>query len=207
MIRRLLHRFHRPPPPEPISPEVAAIMAELDDELSREHALVEDLGPGVGGLGSIFQGFSQRCQKVALVGSHRRLVPAPKDIDILYIPKNPVQVMEFIERVADSEASIERRGDGWGCLLNGARVDFIESRDQQWGLDLLFFTGSRSFNERVRRHAERRSYRVENGRPVLSRDDGYHAYTVPAFSGWSEEKILTHLGLEDFLDPRTRSEA
>jgi DNA polymerase/3'-5' exonuclease PolX len=203
MTWSILQRFRRRH--DPVDPEITLIMDELDAWLSREHELLDNVGLGVGDVGSVLRSFAQRCQKVALVGSCRRGKANPGDVDVLYVPKNNLQVIEFLEQIADNERDIKRIGQAWTCIVGGRRVDFIESAANTWGLDTVVFTGSRDFNERVVRHASRRGYEIENGRPVVRRDGEYTSYIAPAFCGWSEEKILTHLGLGDFLDPRTRS--
>jgi len=204
----LLHNIFarlRQPEPEVIDPEIAMIMQELDEELSREHELLDD---GLGGksrdIRDLLREFAQRCQKVALVGSHRRGKENPGDIDVLYVPKNHFQVMEFVERITDDEQSIKRIGKSWRCKINGQQVDFIESSLALWGQDLIRFTGSREFNERFVRHAERRGYTLEDGVAIVRKSDGYTSWNAAVFSGWTEEKILAHLGLGEFLNPVKR---
>lgn len=200
ILQRWVSRYREP---APIDPEIALIMDELDAWLAREHELVEGERPPRDAR-DVLRAFAHRCHKVALVGSCRRGKETPGDVDVLYIPKSNLQVVEFLEQIADSEDSIKRVGQAWKCTVEGKGVDFIESTKEGWGLDLLMFTGSRTFNERVVRHAERRGHMVHNGRPVVLRESGYTSYHAPAFDGWSEEKILTHLGLEAYRDPRTR---
>ena len=193
------------PVPEALSAEVALAMQELDEYLGREHELVEELGTPRD-IGGLLQSFANRCERVALVGSYRRCVPEPNDIDVLHIPKNRMQAMEFIEKVADDEAMIKQLGGngGWTCAIRGRKVDFIQSSAATWGIDVIQFTGSREFNQRLERHAARRGYKITDGKVTTEKNDGYHSYNASAFYSWTEEKILTHLGLEEFLDPRRR---
>lgn len=188
-------------------PEIGAIIQELDDWLAREHELVAD---GVGSMArsvpDLLRNFAQRCQKVAVVGSRRRGDANPGDLDVLYIPKAKTQVVEFLEAVADDEQLLSRGEGAWRCTVHGLPVDFIESSPERWGMDMVFFTGPRDFSERVRRHATRRGYEIDKGLPSVRKEGTYTSYGVPAFSGWSEQKILTYLGLESFLDPYKRGE-
>lgn len=189
----------------PIDPAVAAIMQELDDELARDHEMLgEDFGYQPEGVEDVLRSFAQHCQKVALVGSMRRGKPDPGDIDILFIPKHKKQVVEFLEQVCDDEAQIGQLDKLWTCTIKGRKVQFIESTERTWGWDMIQFTGSREFNEKVLRHARRREYRIEGFRPVIPHRDDYHSWNVPAFAGWSEEKILDHLGLLEYLSPHKR---
>lgn len=190
-----------------ISPEVALAMQELDTYLAREFALLEDnVGAGSKDVRSLLHSFAQRCQKVALVGSYRRGVENPKDIDVLYIPKSNMQALEFIEQIADDENSIRTLGSGFSCQINGQRVDFITTTQAKWGMDLIQFTGSREFNLKVIRHANRRGYKVDAVQmfPTQEVHNSYSSWVTLVFNGWSEEKILEHLGLGAYLDPRTR---
>jgi DNA polymerase/3'-5' exonuclease PolX len=191
---------------EPVNPEIALIIQELDTWLSREFELLDDgIGERATDVSGVLRGFAQRCQKVALVGSCRREKQVPGDVDVLYVPKNNLQVVEFLEQTADNEQEITRDGQAWKCTIDGRHVDFIESTIGGWGMDTIIFTGSREFNERMLRHAQRRGYEINKNRPALTRSGGYTSCVVPAFAGWPEDKILAHLGLGEFLDPRTRN--
>lgn len=199
--------FQRKPIEEEIDPAIALIEQELDDELARDSGVDDDLSYAPRNTADMLRGFAQRCSKVALVGSCRRGKAEPGDIDVLYIPKNAIQVIEFLERTADDEKQIIQSKPCWSCRINGKAVDFIESTNSAWGWDMIQFTGSREFNERVIRHVKRRGYEVTNNKAVIFRKDTYGGtVTVEMFGGWSEEKILTHLGLEAFLNPLKREE-
>lgn len=205
---QLLSRVFRKPAEPEIEPEIAMIMQELDDELLREHTLMEGLEGTPRDVGSLMAGFAQRCQKFAVVGSVRRGKVEPGDLDILYIPKSDLQVIEWLERIADDEAKIALHDGRWTCTVRGMQMDFIVSSARTWGMDMIIYTGSREFNERVKRFAARRGIDSRNGRlGVTRRSDGYSGYEVDMFANWSEEKILKHLGLEQYLDPRKREEA
>lgn len=187
-------------------PEIELIVQELDDWLDREPEFGEGgQVPRNGSTIDLLRQFATRCQKVALVGSARRGKENPGDVDILYIPKSTLQVIEFMEQIADDERLITKSDNVRSCTVKGQKVDFIESAANQWGWDLLAYTGSRDFNERVRRHARRRGYEIlSDGRPGTRRSDTYGYTEVATFHGWTEEKILAHLGLEAFLNPRSR---
>jgi DNA polymerase/3'-5' exonuclease PolX len=206
MIHLLYNWFKKSP--ASVDPEIEMIVQELDEWLAREHELLEDgVGEKTNSISSLLRNFAQRCQKVALVGSWRRGKVNPGDVDIMYVPKSDLQVIEFLEQVADNESQIINVNNAWRCTVGGVQIDFIKSSLVGWGMDMIHFTGSREFNKRVLRHIYRRGYETVNEQPVTHHRNSYNSYYVNVFDNWSEEKILKHLGLEAYLDPHTRSEA
>lgn len=205
MTLKLFRWFQKKEADTSIEPEIELIIQELDDWLSREHALAESRADAVPvSQWTLLRRFAQLCTKVALVGSCRRGKADPGDVDLLYVPKNRNQVIEFLEQHSDNEALLECKDRLWRCTVQGKQFDFIETQPHLWGQDLVFFTGSREFNERVLRHARRRGYGVRNGRCTKQVENSDSSWEIMAFQNWSEERILTHLGLEAFIDPRAR---
>lgn len=191
----------------PVSQEVAIILAELDAELDGEASGKKER---IARMLKVI--FAPHCHKIEIVGSIRRGVPDPGDIDILFIPKHNYSLIGAIERVCDDETAI-RKEDLWrDCFtVKGVQVHLIRVDRQHWGIAMLNFTGSRSFNARWVERAKRRGMQVQEVGPLkriiheVRSKGSYSWHTSNEVLDLPEAEILKLMDLEDYLDPTTRN--
>ncbi|WP_171169118.1 DNA polymerase/3'-5' exonuclease PolX [Streptomyces sp. I05A-00742] len=139
------------------------------------------------------------CAGCAYAGSLRRMRETIGDIDILVAADHPEPFMEAIRALPQTAEVIARGPKKTSIRTNtGLQVDLRVLPPDAWGAGLLYFTGSKAHNIRVREIAVRRGlklseyglFRTESGRKVTSR---------------TEEEIYARLGLP-WIPPTLRED-
>jgi len=109
--------------------------------------------------------------RVEAAGSVRRMRETIGDIDVLVAATEPTVVMEAL-RSSDLVVKVIAAGDKKTSVLTtrGLQVDLRVVAPEQFGAALLYFTGSKDHNVRVRERAVRRGLTL-NEYGLASRDD------------------------------------
>ncbi len=155
---------------------------------------------------SLTEAFStcKQVKKVEVAGSLRRGLETVGDLDILAISTKPLQVMEwfikqpFIKKVlarGPTKASVR--------LKDEIQVDLRILPENEFGFGLLYFTGSKEHNIRLRIRARERGYMLSEYRldPIQKKER-------PLFSkkeAPSEKEIYRALGL-CYIPPELRED-
>ncbi|MDD1706226.1 MAG: DNA polymerase/3'-5' exonuclease PolX, partial [Methanoregulaceae archaeon] len=126
-------------------------------------------------------------------GSYRRGKSSIGDIDIV-TTESPARLNPKLRTIAEEVIDAGDRKTSLRIL--GKRVDFRFTRQQQFGSMLLYLTGSKAFNIKLREIAIARGYKL-NEYGVEDRSTGI----LTEFSG--ENEIFAFLGL-DYIDPELR---
>ncbi|MCE5297808.1 MAG: DNA polymerase/3'-5' exonuclease PolX [Methanoregulaceae archaeon] len=128
-------------------------------------------------------------------GSYRRGKSSIGDIDVVTI-ELPGRLNPKLRTIAEEVIDAGDRKTSLRIL--GKRVDFRFTRSQQFGSMLLYLTGSKAFNIKLREIAMSRGYKL-NEYGIEDRSTGTHK----EFS--REDEILAFLGL-DYIVPELRED-
>jgi DNA polymerase (family 10) len=135
--------------------------------------------------------------KVVAAGSLRRCQESVRDIDILVASSEPGKVMErFIS--LPGVARVQEHGDTKSSVrtAEGVQVDCRVIDKRSYGAALVYFTGSKEFNVRLRQLAQKRGYKVNE----------YGVFRNDRFvCGATEEDVFKALGL-DYIEPELRQD-
>lgn len=129
----------------------------------REHQARRRLGDADLLIAPLLQHLRQvpALQRLEIAGSYRRRLETVGDIDLLAIASDSGPVMaSFIEypQVAEVQMSGETRGRV--SLQSGLEVDLRILPEQSFGAALVYFTGSKDHNIRLRKRAIERGWRL-----------------------------------------------
>jgi DNA polymerase (family 10) len=137
-------------------------------------------------------------ERLEVAGSYRRRRETVGDIDLLAVAQQPAAVMKhflghaWIEKVAmsgDTRATV--------TLGSGLQVDLRAVAPESYGAALVYFTGSKEHNVKLRRRAVERGLRIsEYG--VFQEDDTWIA-------GREEEDVYAAVGLA-WIPPEMRED-
>ncbi|MEU5127253.1 DNA polymerase/3'-5' exonuclease PolX [Streptomyces mobaraensis] len=139
------------------------------------------------------------CADCAYAGSLRRMRETIGDIDVLVAADDPEPFMEAFRALPDTaEIIASGRKKTSVRTSTGLQVDLRVLPPDAWGAGLLYFTGSRAHNIRIREIAVRKElklseyglFRVKTGRKVASR---------------TEEEVYARLGLP-WIPPALRED-
>ncbi|MDD5431504.1 MAG: DNA polymerase/3'-5' exonuclease PolX [Candidatus Omnitrophica bacterium] len=134
-------------------------------------------------------------KSISVAGSLRRKKETIRDIDILVISDNPKKVMDSfvkipsvrdIQAFGDTKASIRTKDD--------VQVDCRVVENKSFGAALLYFTGSKSFNIKLRQLAIKKGLKI-NEYGVFKKDK--------FIGGKTEEEIFKLLDLS-YIEPELR---
>lgn len=138
-------------------------------------------------------------KKIASVGSLRRQKETVRDIDILVTSKTPKKIMDTFVKLpsvrevlaaGETKASIRTKDD--------VQVDCRVVEEKSFGAALLYFTGSKDFNIKLRQIAIKKGMKL-NEYGLFSAEGG------PARGGKNEEEIFKKLGLS-YIEPELRED-
>lgn len=152
-----------------------------------------------------------------IAGSYRRGAESSGDIDVILKAEGPAEQQALIARlkasgyIAEQLASGEHKFMGV-CKLSRhktfRRIDIMWMEPTKYPFALLYFTGSKEFNVRLRTHALQLGYSLnEYGLVPLPGDKRGAAAAPPPVPGdlQTERDVLAFLGgWEAYLDPRKR---
>ncbi len=138
-------------------------------------------------------------RRAAYAGSLRRMAETIGDVDLLVASDESTAVMEAFT----SYASVDRvlaRGDTKSSVVtrDGLQVDLRVIPLESWGAAMIYFTGSKPHNVRIREMAVRRGLKLnEYGLYVADSGD--------LLAARSEEQVYEHLGLP-YIEPTLRED-
>ena len=112
--------------------------------------------------------------KMEIVGSYRRGAKDSGDIDVILTSDNHDDFNKIIDNLIDSNIIIETLSRGSKKLLGISqlkghiprRIDFLYTTQKEYPFALLYFTGSKSFNVRMRKQAIQKKYRLNESELV-----------------------------------------
>ena len=127
--------------------------------------------------------------RIEYAGSLRRMAETIGDLDLLVASDDPVAVMDAFVGVADV-GRVLAKGDTKSSVLmrQGLQVDLRVVPLEAWGAAMIYFTGSKAHNIRIREMAVRKGlklneyglYRAKTGRLIVAK---------------TEEEVYAKLGL------------
>ncbi len=141
-----------------------------------------------------------KIQKIIAAGSLRRMQETVRDIDILLISKKPRQAIDTFTK-AKGVKRILASGDTKASILNDEdiQIDLRVVPLKSFGAALLYFTGSKNFNIKLRQLAGKLQLTI-NEYGVFSLKD-----KNKFVAGRSEAEIFKVLGLE-YVEPELRQD-
>jgi DNA polymerase (family 10) len=136
-------------------------------------------------------------QKISAAGSLRRQKETVRDIDILVVSKKPKKIMQAFVKLksvkdilAEGETKASVRTD------DDVQVDCRVMEDKSFGAALLYFTGSKNFNIKIRQLAIKKGLKVNE----------YGVFRKGKFiAGRTEEEIFKLLGMP-YIEPEMRED-
>jgi DNA polymerase (family X) len=133
--------------------------------------------------------------QVAVTGSLRRMKETIGDLDILASSSKPEETADFFVSMADVREVLGKGVTKCSVILkNNIRVDLRIVKKESFGSALLYFTGSKDHNIKLRRVAIKQSYKLnEYG---LFKEDKQVA-------GETEEEVYGKLGM-NWIPPELR---
>ena len=136
-------------------------------------------------------------EKISAAGSLRRCKETVGDIDILAASEEPEKVMRsFVKLPAVADILAEGRTKSAVRTTDGIQVDCRVVEKKSFGAALLYFTGSKGFNIRIRQMAIKKGFKVNE----------YGVFKGEKFvAGRSEEEIFKLLGMR-YIEPELRED-
>jgi DNA polymerase (family 10) len=159
--------------------------------LGRALALGRELVGELGGADGVKQ--------ISLAGSLRRMKETVGDIDLLIASTAPARVMEAFVRLPQVAAVLER-GSTKAAIRHteGIQVDLRVVEPQSFGAALVYFTGSKPHNIRIRERAMRRGLK-------LSEYGVFRKASGRRVAGATEEEVYAAVGLP-WIPPELRED-
>ena len=146
---------------------------------------------------------SVRASRIVVAGSIRRKKKTVHDIDLLATTKNPSKLMEVFASMPDVKRVLAKGLSKTmlvlesGSLKGGIQVDLRIIPAKSWGAALLYFTGDKLFNIKMRKRAIKLGFKLsEYG--LFDRKSGERV------AGKTEKEIFDRLGI-DYKKPELRN--
>lgn len=140
---------------------------------------------------------SKVVEKIDVAGSIRRRKETVRDIDILVTSKNPKKVMEIFTTMPEVSRILAKGPTKSTVVLkNGIQADVRVMQRKSYGAALMYFTGSKEHNIKLREIAIRKGYKL-NEYGLFDRTSGKFV------AGKSEEDVYKKLGMR-YLKPEER---
>ncbi|HEU4865655.1 MAG TPA: DNA polymerase/3'-5' exonuclease PolX [Actinomycetota bacterium] len=100
-------------------------------------------------------------ERIDYAGSLRRMVETIGDVDLLVASDDPVPVMDAFTGV-DIVEGVLAKGEAKSSVLTrqGLQVDLRVVPDEAWGAAMIYFTGSKAHNIRIREMAVRKGLKL-----------------------------------------------
>ncbi|MFA4991998.1 MAG: DNA polymerase/3'-5' exonuclease PolX [Candidatus Omnitrophota bacterium] len=135
--------------------------------------------------------------KIDAAGSLRRMKETVKDIDILVSSKNPGKVMDRFAGLRElKDVLVKGRTKSSIVTEEGIQVDVRVVEDSSYGAALMYFTGSKEHNIKLRHLAIKKGLKL-NEYGIFKKDK--------KISGKTEEDMYKALGL-DYIGPELRED-
>lgn len=126
------------------------------------------------------------CKKIKIAGSIRRHIKTPGDIDIVLIPKDKTKLEEFMK--SKIKAKFLQGGEHESTWeINGVRVELYYTDEDEWGAELLAYSGRKGSNIGLRLVAKRKGFK-------LTQHGLFNLKTGRKIAGKTEEEIYHALG-------------
>ncbi len=141
----------------------------------------------------------RRVRRAAFAGSLRRMAETIGDVDLLVAADDPAAVMRAF--VGDElVASVLANGETKTSILTGTglQVDLRVIDRRAWGAAMIYFTGSKAHNIRIREMAVRAGLK-------LNEYGLFRAKTGRLLAAETEEAVYERLGLP-FIEPTLRED-
>jgi len=135
------------------------------------------------------------CTRISVAGSLRRQKETIGDVDILVATNTPGRVINLF---CSSGIILARGSSKISKALGKVQIDLRIVDEDQWGAALLYFTGSKNFNIRMRRDALAKGWTL-NEYALTEVSTGKH------IAGKTEEEVFEALGW-DYVEPVDREE-
>jgi len=148
-------------------------------ELHKRRAGTFLLGRALPIAGEIIAALSDRAESIAYAGSLRRMKDTVHDVDILVSSENANDVMEAFRKLPVVGRILASGPTKTSVLVsNDLQVDLRVVDPTSWGAALLYFTGSKEHNIRLRERAIKRGLKLNEyglidakGKTVASRTE------------------------------------
>ena len=138
-------------------------------------------------------------QKISSAGSLRRMKDTVRDIDILAVSKNPERVMKAFVTFPQVKKVIARGSTKASVLTErDVQVDLRVLKLHSFGAALLYFTGSKNHNIKLRQLAIKKHLKIN--------EYGIFDKKNRCVASKTEEELYAKLGLE-FIEPELREDA
>ena len=138
-----------------------------------------------------------RVSRISIAGSLRRQKETVRDIDILMISKKPKEVMDVFTKLPNV-ATILAKGETKASVRTkvDVQVDCRVEKEKSFGAALLYFTGSKNFNIKLRKIAIKKGLKLNE----------YGLFRKNKFvCGKTEEEMFKALGLS-YIEPELRED-
>jgi DNA polymerase (family X) len=133
--------------------------------------------------------------QAAVTGSLRRMKETIGDLDILVSSTKPEKIAEFFVKMADVQEVLDKGVTKCSVILkNNIRVDLRIVEEKSFGSALMYFTGSKDHNIKLRKIAMSKSYKL-NEYGLFKKDK--------QIAGETEEEVYRQLGM-DWIPPELR---
>ncbi|HOX55019.1 MAG TPA: DNA polymerase/3'-5' exonuclease PolX, partial [Candidatus Omnitrophota bacterium] len=140
-------------------------------------------------------------KEISTAGSLRRKKETVRDIDILVVSNFPGKIMDVFTKLP-AVKRIMAKGETKSSVLtkDDVQVDVRVVEEKEFGAALLYFTGSKNFNVKLRHIAQRNQQKI-NEYGVFSVKGPKEKY----LAGKTEEEIFKFLKL-DYIEPEMRED-
>jgi DNA polymerase (family 10) len=141
-------------------------------------------------------------KKITPAGSLRRQKETVRDIDILIISDKPQKIMDTFTELPNV-ATVLAKGETKASVRtkDDVQVDCRVEKEKSFGAALLYFTGSKNFNIKIRQLAIKKGFKV-NEYGVFSASGGRKEKFI---CGRTEEEIFKILGMS-YIEPELRED-
>ncbi len=142
-------------------------------------------------------------KSVTVAGSLRRQKETVRDIDILVISAFPQKIMDTFVKLAPVKEILSKGSTKASVRTkDGVQIDCRVVENKSFGAALLYFTGSRNFNIKLRQLAIKKGLKI-NEYGVFAKNNGEKNGRYVA--GKDEEEIFKLLGLS-YVEPELRED-
>jgi len=160
--------------------------------LGRALPLAEELGQALERVKEVKQ--------ISLAGSIRRRRETAGDMDILVTSAKPEHVIDAFVRLPQAAEVLERGGTKASVRhREGLQVDLRVVEPEAFGAALVYFTGSKQHNIRIREMAQRKGLKI-------SEYGVFDESTSRRIAGKTEEEVYAAIGLP-WIPPELREDA
>ena len=138
-------------------------------------------------------------RRAAFAGSLRRMTETIGDVDLLVATDDGEPVMEVFAGL-DAVDRVVARGETKTSILtgDGLQVDLRVVPLEAWGAAMIYFTGSKAHNIRIREMAVRQGFK-------LNEYGLFDAGSGALLAAATEQEVYEHLGLP-FIEPTLRED-